>query len=116
VLETKNVCLKILRKIDDSSWNLKVIRDSDWAGDPETRISVKGFIIYLQGAPICWHCKAQKGVTLSSTGVEYVAISVTVKEINFLYFLLQNLGIELDLPIVVKTAPYLWRKISLTVV
>ena len=103
VLDTKNFCLKIQPKFDDSSWNLKVFCDSDWAGDPETRISVTGFIIYLQGAPVCWRSKAQKGVTLSSSEAEYVAISDAVKEIKFLYFLLQNLGIALDLPIVVKT-------------
>jgi hypothetical protein len=32
-----------------------------------------------------------------------VAISDAEKEMKYLYFLLQNLGVELDLPIVVKT-------------
>jgi len=103
VLDTKNFCLKIRPKFDNSSWNLRVFCDSDWAGDPETRISVTGFIIYLQGAPVCWRSKAQKGVTLSSSEAEYVAISDAVKEIKFLYFLLQNIGIDVELPIVVKT-------------
>jgi hypothetical protein len=102
VLDTKKFCLKIQPKIDDSSWNLKGFCDSDWAGDPETRISVTGFTIYLQGAPVCWHSKAQKGVTSSSSEAKYVAIFDAVKEIKLLYFLLQNLGVDLDLPIVVK--------------
>jgi hypothetical protein len=34
------------------SWNLKVFWDSDWVGDPETRISVTAFIIYLQNVPV----------------------------------------------------------------
>ena len=103
VLDTKIFCLKIRTKIEDLSWNLKEYCDSDWAGDSETRISVTGLIIYLQGAPVCWRSKAQKCVTLSRSEAECVAISNAVKEIKFLYFLLQNLGIELDLPIVVKT-------------
>jgi hypothetical protein len=70
VLDTKTLCLKIQTKINDSSWNLKVFCDSDSAGDPETRISDTGFIIYLQGAPVCWRSKAQKGVTLSSSKAE----------------------------------------------
>jgi hypothetical protein len=45
---------------------------------------VTGFIIYLQGAPVCWRSMAQKGVTLSSSEAEYVAISDAVKEIKFL--------------------------------
>jgi hypothetical protein len=55
--------------------------NSNWAGDAETRISVIGFIIYLLGVPICWRSKGQKGVTLSSSEAEYVAISEAVKEI-----------------------------------
>jgi hypothetical protein len=35
--------------------------DSDWAGDPESKISVAGVIVYLLGVPICWRSKAQKG-------------------------------------------------------
>jgi UPF0716 family protein affecting phage T7 exclusion len=42
-------------------------------------------------------------VTLSSSEAEYVAISEAVKEIKFLYFLLKDIGIEMTLPIVVKT-------------
>jgi hypothetical protein len=103
VLDTKNFCLKISPKTDGTKWNLKVFCDSDWAGDPETRISVTGFIVYLQNVPVCWRSKAQRGVTLSSSEAEYVAISEAVKEIKFLYFLLRDIGIEVDLPIVVKT-------------
>ena len=40
---------------------------------------------------------------MSSSEAEYVAISDAVKEIKFLYFLLQNIGIDVELPIVVKT-------------
>jgi hypothetical protein len=66
VLDTKNFCLKISPKIDSTKWNLKVFCNSDWDGDPETRISVTGFIVYLQNVPVCWRSKAQHGVTLSS--------------------------------------------------
>ena len=49
--------------------------------------------------PVCWRSKAQKGVTLSSTEAEYVAMSEAVKEIKFIYFLLRDVGIEVELPI-----------------
>jgi hypothetical protein len=77
-------------------------RDSDWAGNPENRISVTGFIIYLLGAPICWRSKGQKSVTLSSSEAEYVAMSEAVKEIRFIYFLLKGMGVDVKLPIVVS--------------
>jgi hypothetical protein len=66
-------------------------------------VSVTGFIIYLLNIPICWRSKSQKGVTLSSTEAEYVAISEAVKELKFIYCLLSNLHIKVNLPIVVKT-------------
>jgi hypothetical protein len=77
--------------------------DSGWAGDSETRISVAGFILYLMNVPVCWQSKSQKGVTLSSTEAEYVAMSEAVKEVKFIYYLLRDIGIEVKLPIIVKT-------------
>jgi hypothetical protein len=59
--------------------------------------------VYLMNVPICWRSKAQRGVTLSSSEAEYVAISEAVKEIKFIYYLLQGIGIEIDLTIIVKT-------------
>jgi hypothetical protein len=54
VLNTKHYCLKLNPAFENEEWNLMSYSDSDWAGNPETRISVTGFIIYLLGAPIYW--------------------------------------------------------------
>jgi hypothetical protein len=72
-------------------------------GDLKTRVSMTEFIIYLLNVPICWRSKSQKGVTLSSTEAKYVAISKAVKELKFIYYLLSDLHIKVNLPIVVKT-------------
>jgi hypothetical protein len=64
---------------------------------------VTGFVIHLLDIPICWPSKSQKGVTLSSTEAEYVAISKAVKEVEFIYYLLSDFHIKVKLPIVVKT-------------
>jgi hypothetical protein len=101
---TKSIGLKVMPKLDDDfSWNLKVFYDSDWAGEPETRVSVTGFVIYLLDVPVCWRSKSQKGVTLSSTEAEYVAISEAVKEVKFIYYLLCDFHIKVNLPIIIKT-------------
>jgi hypothetical protein len=77
VFDTKNYCLKFQPNFESkNSWNLKVFLESDWAGDPEMRISVTGFIVNLQNVPVCWRSKAQRGVFLSSSKAEYVAMSV----------------------------------------
>jgi hypothetical protein len=102
VLDTESYCLKIEPKASEENWDLVVYSDSDWAGDTENRISITGFIIYLLGVPICWRSKGQKGVTLSSSEAEYVAMSEAVKEIRFVYYLLESLGISVKLPIIVR--------------
>ena len=71
VIDTKTFGLKVEPKFNnDLEWDVRLFCDSNWAGDPETRISVTGFIIYLLNIPICWRSKSQKGVTLSSSEAE----------------------------------------------
>jgi hypothetical protein len=102
VIDTKKICLKIRPENKIKNWSLHVFCDSDWAGDSEKRISVTGFIDYLMNVPVCWRSKVQRGVTLSSSKAEYVAISEALKEIKFIYYLLREIGIEVNLPITVK--------------
>jgi hypothetical protein len=72
--DTKSFGLKVKPRLsDDLEWNLKIFCDCDWAGDPDTRISVTGFVIYLLNVHVCWRSKSQKDVALSSTEAEYVA-------------------------------------------
>jgi hypothetical protein len=103
VIDTKIFCLKIRPENKIKNWSLYVFCDSDWAGNSEKRISVTGFIVYLMNVPVCWRSKAQRGVTLSSSKAKYVAISQAVKEIKFIYYLLREIGIKINLPIMVKT-------------
>jgi hypothetical protein len=53
LLDTKDYCLKLNPICENDKWNLVSYSDSDWDGNPKTRIRVTGFIIYLLGAPIC---------------------------------------------------------------
>jgi hypothetical protein len=99
ITDTHKIFLKIRPKIDYAIRNLRVFCDRDWDGDPRTRISVIELIVYLQGAPVCWRSKMQIGVSLFSEA-EYVMISDALKEINFLCCLLQDIGIEVEFPIV----------------
>jgi hypothetical protein len=64
---------------------------------------VTRFIISLFGVPIFWRSKSQKGVTLSSIEVEYVAMSKAAKEIRFIIYLLRVMGIPVKLPIIIRT-------------
>lgn len=66
--------------------------DADHAGDPETRISVSGFIIYMAGGPIHWGSRRQDLVALSSTEAEFYAGSVAGCEVEYFRHLLERLG------------------------
>ena len=52
---------------------------------------------------IFWISTEQKGVTLSSSEAEYVAMPEAVKEIRFIYYLLESHGISVTFQIVVCT-------------
>ena len=80
---------------------LKALSDSDCASDKETRISVFGYIIYFCGVPVAWRSKGMKSVVLSTTEVEYMALSEVVKELKVIVQLLQTMNIEVELPITV---------------
>jgi hypothetical protein len=104
VIDTKTFGLKVQPKLDNNlGWDLKIFCNRNRAGDPETRVSVKGFITYLLSIPICWHSKSQKGVTLSRTEAKDVAISEAVKDLKFIHYLLSDLHIKVNIPIEVKT-------------
>jgi hypothetical protein len=51
VLDTKDYCLKLNPIFENEECDLVSYSNSDWAENPETRISVTGFIIYLLGVP-----------------------------------------------------------------
>jgi hypothetical protein len=119
VLITKNLALKIKPNVEENTpFYLEGISDSDYSGDPDTRASVYGYVIYFCGAPVAWKSKAGKSVTLSSTEAEYFALSEVTREIMFIKQVLESMGINLTLPILVKVdnvgAIYLSNNFSLS--
>jgi hypothetical protein len=103
LLTPKTSCLKIRPENKIKNCSVHVFCDSDWAGNSEKIISVTGFIVYLMNVPFCWRSKTQRGVTLSSSENDYVAFSEAVKGIKFIYYLLIEIEIEVNLLITVKT-------------
>ena len=83
-------------------WELEAFSDSDFANDKETRISVYGYVIYFCGVPVAWKSKSMRSVVLSTTVAEYVVISKVVKEIKFIYQLLESMDVKVPLPIKVR--------------
>ena len=104
VLDTRNQVLhytKVPKKPNDII-EPEGYCDSDYAGDKDTRKSVTGYTIYLQGCLIAWKSKSQKLVSLSSTEAKYVSISEIVKDLLFVKQVLEFLNQAIKLPIVIQ--------------
>jgi hypothetical protein len=71
VLSTEDHGLLQQQKFNNYGFYLEGISDREYAGDPDTRISVYGYVLYFCSAPIAWKAIARKSVTLSSIEAEY---------------------------------------------
>jgi hypothetical protein len=103
VLDTYGYALKLCPTIKDKLvFNLMGLSDASMAEDKDNRLSVYGYILYLNDAPIATKSKLGRSVVLSSTEAEYFALSEVAKEILFAKQLLETCGINVELPIIVR--------------
>ena len=70
--------------------------DSDYAGDLDSRKSMIGYLFRFAGGPICWKSTLQDVVALSTTKVEYMAMTEARKEAAWLSGLVNELGFKQD--------------------
>jgi hypothetical protein len=66
--------------------------DSDFASDIDSRKSVTGYLMSLNGGPIFWKSSRQGVVTLSNSEAEFVAASQAGQEVVYLRTLLRGFG------------------------
>ena len=100
-LDTKEFGLKLKPK-QEEKWVLETFVDANWAGDTESRISISGYVMMLNDSLIGWRSQAQRNVTLSSGESEYVSLSDAVKEVKYVHMLCGDMGINLELPMVIR--------------
>jgi hypothetical protein len=81
---------------------LEVISDSSFGEDKDTRISVFVYVVYFCGAPVATKSKLGRSVTLSSTEADHFAVSEVAKEVLFIKQFLDTIGINIELPIIVR--------------
>ncbi|XP_020412069.1 uncharacterized protein LOC109947077 [Prunus persica] len=81
-----------------SDMQLLVYSDSDWAGDPNTRCSTTGYVVYLGNNPISWQSKKQTSVSRSSTEAEYKALAHSASEVSWIQQVLKDMHLFLATP------------------
>jgi hypothetical protein len=99
---TKNKALKMKPKMRNNLFFIEGISDSSFGEDKDTRISVYGYVAYFCGAPVATKSKLGQSVSLSSTEAEHFAVSEVAKEILFIKQLLETIGIQVELPIIIR--------------
>ena len=87
-----------LRVLSQSSLNLYVFSDADWAGCPLTCRSTIGYCVYLGSNCISWAAKKQNTVARSSAEAEYWALASTTSEIVWITYILHDIGLFLSKP------------------
>jgi Reverse transcriptase (RNA-dependent DNA polymerase) len=85
-------------KTNDNPVHVVGFSDSDYAKDIETRRSVTGYSVFLNGAPVATKSKMQTGVTLSVTEAELVSATQCVQEMIYVKKILESVGVNVKLP------------------
>jgi hypothetical protein len=79
--------------------NLHRFSDSDWASCPEDRVSISGYVWFLNGGPVSHCAKKQTTQALSSTEAEYMALTAAIQDGIWLQSFFGCLSIPLSLPL-----------------
>ena len=72
--------------------DLRMMVESDHAGDKQTRRSRTGFLIYCNMALIIWQSKRQPTIETSVFGAEFVAMKHGIKMLRGLRYKLRMMG------------------------
>ncbi|XP_043721119.1 uncharacterized mitochondrial protein AtMg00810-like [Telopea speciosissima] len=77
----------------DSTLDLYVNCDSNWANCPMTRRSTIGYCVLLSSSLISWKTKKQHTISQSSAEAKYRAMAVATCELIWLTYLLRDIGL-----------------------
>ena len=102
VIETSNYGLRLNAREDKREVTIETFVDAEWAGDEETRLSVSGYVMFLNGSLINWRSRAQQSVTLSSCESEYVSLAEAVRDLKYCRMMCEGVGLIVKLPMIVR--------------
>ncbi|GBM92498.1 Retrovirus-related Pol polyprotein from transposon TNT 1-94 [Araneus ventricosus] len=77
--------------------NLKCYSASDFAANRDDRVSIGGYILFLDETPISWRTFKQRCVSLSTMEAEYVTLMEAAKELIWIKNVLNNECLNLNL-------------------
>jgi hypothetical protein len=89
-------------KVDGTKFIIKGVSDSDYAKDLDTRRSVSGYSVFLNGAPIAMKSKMQDVVTLSVTEAELIAATHCIQVMVYVKKVIESIGLEVELSMIIE--------------
>jgi len=108
VIHTKNrgLCLQPDMRIKDPKvdyFTIKGRSDSNYATNVETRKSVSGLEVLLNGAPVVMRSIGQKIIALSVTEAELIALAQVVQEMLYVMRILESMHLKVAKPMIVES-------------
>lgn len=97
--------LKPSRKWDGSNDFKFIIRgrsDSEYAKDTQTRLSISGYVVYVEEVPVMHRSATQKTVALSVCEAELNAAVLCVQDMLYGRNLLESMGLKVETPMLLK--------------
>ncbi len=95
---TKDIKLTLGDVSKKNAHPLGLYSDADWGGDLEDRKSRSGSVALYKGGPVTWKSKKQTVTAGSTAESEYIALSDAVKSLLWIKNILEELGVEVPLP------------------
>ena len=78
---------------------MKIFVDSSFANGPQQR-SVYGYAIKVDEVLIHWRSGVTPMVCLSTTEADFVAIALALKDVEWIYFLLQEANMHVEVAVI----------------
>ena len=76
--------------------------DSDYAKDTQTRKSISGYRVLLEGAPVMFKSSTQKSVALSVCEAEQTAGVLCAQDMLYVRHILESMGLKVKLPMILE--------------
>ena len=76
--------------------------DADYAGDTDTRRSCAGHVFIQAGGLTAWGTQYQPTVTLSTTEAEYMSLTRSAKQVQWMYSAMDEVGFPQPKPAILK--------------
>ena len=87
---------------NDTAFQLEAYTDAEFAGCKDTRRSVGGHVIFLNGCPIDYKSKLQTNHSLSVCEAEYVELSLCSQSLLWIRGILKEIGLKMKEPTPVR--------------